>query len=116
MELGAKPHAVSAEGWAAIYEWVRRHYRGQSYGGAKVYGMGRKGTMKPRGKMPVGPFKGDDPDISAITWAIVNKIKLHGQKATLFVRNSVDELRDVMAAELERELARALAKLPGGAP
>lgn len=117
VELGAKPHAVSAEGWAAIYEWVRRHYRGAMTGaGVKVYSLGSRGTMKPRGKAAIGPFKGDDPDISAITWAIVTKIKKYGQEPTFFVRDSVDELREVMAAELNREIARAMAKLPGGQP
>lgn len=117
VELGAKPHKVSAEGWAAIYEWARRHYRGAVTGaGVKVYTLGGGGTMKRRGSAAIGPFRGDDPDITAITWAIVNKIKLHGQQPTFFVRNSVDELREVMAAELNREIGRAMSKLPGGRP
>jgi hypothetical protein len=109
VELGARPHKVNPEGWAAIYEWVRRHFRGGKLGG--------KGRMRPRGKgAVVGPFKGDDPEISAITNAIVWKIRKHGQKATLFVRNSVDELKALMATELQREIKRAVESWKGGTP
>lgn len=99
VELGARPHKVSPEGWTAIYEWVRRHYRGGTMGG--------KGRMRARRNVVIGgPFKGDDPVISDITNAIVYRIRTKGQKATLFVRNSVDELRNVMATELQFHLAR----------
>lgn len=113
VELGARPHKVSREGWLAIYEWVRRHYRGAVTGaGVKVYTLGGAGTMRPRKNNG-----GLDPEIERITWAIVTKIKKYGQKATLFVRNSVDDLREVMGYELHREIGRAIAKLkPGGAP
>jgi hypothetical protein len=112
VELGAKPHTVSPEGWTAIYEWVRRHYR--SAGGG-VYAMGSAGTMVRRSKRPVGgPWKGDDPRVEAITNAIVWRIRKYGQKPTLFVRNSVDELRDVMAKELNAALARVKSGARGG--
>lgn len=98
VELGSRPHNVSAEGWAAIYEWVRRHYRGGRLGG--------KGRMRPRGMFAgLQPFRGEDPVITEITNAIVWRMKLHGTKPTLFVRNSTDELRNVMAVELERAIA-----------
>lgn len=133
VELGARPHKVSAEGWAAIYEWVRRHYRGATDAlGITRYTLGGGGRMRPRGgsgglgrdssgrfksNRRVGPFKGDDPEIERITWAIVRRIKLRGQRATLFVRNSVDDLRNVMAYELNREIGRAVRDLKkGGAP
>lgn len=112
VELGAQPHKVSPEGWAAIYEWVRRHYRSTTGG---VYTLGGAGQMTKRGKgAVVGPFKGDDPRVAAITNAIVWKIRKYGQKATLFVRNSVDDLRNVMAYELQREIKRAIDMLKGG--
>lgn len=105
VELGARPHAVNPEGWQAIYEWVRRHYRSAAGG---VYTLGGAGRMVKRGKAAVtGPFKGDDPRVEAITNAIVWKIRKHGQKATLFVRNSIDDLHAVMATELQRHLAQA---------
>lgn len=104
VELGSRPHKISPEAWAAIYEWVRRHYRGAAPG---VETLGGAGRMRPRGKGPVtGAFKGDDPVISHITNAIAWKIRKEGTKATLFVRNAVDDLRDVMAAELQHELAK----------
>lgn len=99
VEMGSRPHRVSPEGWQAIYEWVRRHYRGGKLGGA--------GRMRPRGRgaQASGPFKGDDPVLTSITNAIVFKIRKFGTKATLFVRNSLDELRALMATELQRSLA-----------
>lgn len=104
VELGARPHAVSPEGWTAIYEWVRRHYRGSN----GIYTLGGAGRMTKRGSKAVtGPFRGDDPRVEAITNAIVWKIRKHGQKATLFIRNSMDDLRDVMGAELQRHIAQA---------
>lgn len=108
VELGARPHAVSREGWEAIYEWVRRHFRGGVMGGS--------GSMRPRMRGAGGRFAkdGKDPVIAGITWAIVRKIKKYGQKPTLFVRNSVDDLRVVMAHELDREIKRAVAELKGG--
>lgn len=111
VELGSRPHGVSPEGWAAIYEWVRRHYRGAVNGaGARTYTLGGKGAMRPRarGAGQPGPFRGDDPDVTAITNAIVQKIRREGTKPTLFVQNSLEDLRAVMAAELERSIAIAV--------
>jgi len=107
VELGARPHTVNPEGWAAIYEWVRRHFRGGQLGG--------KGRMRPRGMFAgLQPFKGEDPVITQITNAIVFKIRKYGMRATLFVRNSVDELRAVMATELERAMTKIEADLGRG--
>jgi len=112
VELGARPHKVSPEAWAAIYQWVRRHFRGGKLGG--------KGRMRPQprdqagrfsggGDGIVGPFKGADPLISKITNAIAWKLRTKGQRPTFFVRNSLDELRNLMAIELERAIAAAVA-------
>jgi hypothetical protein len=107
VELGARPHKVSREGWLAIYEWVRRHYRGSVTGaGVRVYTLGGGGRMKARKRD--GSL---DPDIERITWAIVAKIKKHGQRPTFFVRHSTDELREIMGYELHREIGRAISKL-----
>ncbi len=82
---------------------MRRHYR-SAVGGPYV--MGGAGRMVPRGRGAVsGPFKGDDPRVSAITNAIVWKIRKVGMRATLFVRNSIDELQAVMGYELQHALA-----------
>lgn len=115
VELGARPHKVSPEGWAAIYEWVRRHLRKTTGTGAQ-YRLGGGGKMRPRGAGVTGPFKGSDPDVSAITNAIAFKIRKYGQKPTLFVRNSIDEMRALMAYELNRaiQLAQAEMKRDGG--
>lgn len=106
VELGSRPHKVSAEGWAALYEWVRRHYRNAGGTGGQ-FRLGGSGRMKPRRAAVAGPFRGDDPDLTSITWAIVNKIKREGTKPTLFVYNSLPELAAVMATELDRAIANA---------
>lgn len=109
VELGARPHKVSAEGWAAIYEWVRRHpaLYGQKRARTKV-----SGTLADLAR--IGPFKGLDTKISSITWAIVKKINREGQKPTFFVQKSMDELRAALASEIEKQLARV--QLGNGAP
>lgn len=108
VELGARPHRVNAEGWQAIYEWVRRHP--EMYGATKPRTKASATTAQ---LVKMGPFKGLDPEISRITWAIVKKIQKFGQKPTFFVRDSLDILHRALIAEVERQLARAIAK--GGA-
>lgn len=102
VELGSRPHGVSPEGWLQIYEWVRRHYRGGKLGG--------KGRMRAQRRSTVEesrPFRGPDPVITDITNALTRRIKREGTKPSFFVRNSTDELRAVMAAELEIAMAKA---------
>lgn len=117
VEMGARPHKVSAEGWAAIYEWVRRHP--QLYSGNGRDEQGRF-TGRRRGNSPTvaqlatqGPFRGLDPEISGITWAIVRKLNREGQKPTFFVLRSLDECRGVLVIEIERAIARAMAQGAG---
>lgn len=105
VELGARPHKVNAEGWQAIYEWVRRH--------PDLYGQSRprkKVSASTAQQAALGPFKGLDPEITSITWAIVKKIERFGQKPTFFVLNSLDLLQQALVKEVERQLARAMAK------
>lgn len=99
VELGSRPHAMSPEGWTAIYEWVRRHHRGGVLGG--------KGRMRSRkGPTEPGPYRGDDPVIAAITDSIVWRIRTKGTPARLFVKNALPEIRAAMIAELELALAK----------
>jgi hypothetical protein len=101
VELGSRPHGMSPAGWTAIYEWVRRHYRGKKLGG--------KGRMRPPRETTVTtrPYHGEDPVISEVTNAIVHRIATKGTPARLFVKNALPEIRRVMIAELERALATA---------
>lgn len=105
VELGSRPHKVSAEGWQAIYEWVRRHPElyGQKHARTQV-----SATLTQLAAL--GPFKGLDPEISSITWAIVKKIEKYGQKPTFFVLLSLELLRTALIAEVERQLSRAMAR------
>jgi hypothetical protein len=105
VELGARPHKVSAEGWQAIYEWVRRHP--ELYGRTR---MRRRVSATLAQQTAIGPFAGIDPEITGITWAIVKKINKHGQKPTFFVMKAMDDLRAALIGEVETQLARATAR------
>jgi hypothetical protein len=110
VELGARPHAVGPEGWHAIYEWVRRH--------PEMYGEKKARTRVSASLSDLatsGPFKGSDPEITAITNAIVQKIRRYGQKPTYFVRNNLESLKAALIAEVERQLELAT-KQKGGTP
>lgn len=99
VERGARPHKVSAEGWASIYQWVLRHRRS--------LGLTTKtGRLKPhRPKFGDVRTRTDvDPVIASITWAIVKKIEKYGQKPTFFIRNRVQEITELVQVEVEREL------------
>lgn len=109
VELGARPHKVNAEGWQAIYEWVRRHP--ELYGASRPRSRVSATTAQ---QAQLGAFKGLDPEITSITWAIVKKIQKHGQKPTFFVRESLDVLEKALIKEVERQLARATSR--GGTP
>lgn len=109
VELGSRPHRISPEAWAAIYEWVRRHFRGGQLGGE-----GRMRSRRRKAGPGLGPFQGDDPEIAKITNAIAWKIRRYGTKPRLFVRNSTDELRAVMGYELQRAMATVERDLRGG--
>lgn len=102
VEHGARPHAVSREGWESIYEWVRRkglvteEFLGWEKAGR---GGGRVQVRKTR-KIKAGGF--DDPDISAITWGIVKKLQRVGQAPTYFVKLSLPRLSKLMRLEVAR--------------
>ena len=111
VELGARPHKVSAEGWQAIYEWVRRHpdLYGEKKARTKVSAtLAQQATL--------GAFKGLDPEITAITTAIVKKLEKFGQKPTFFVRDNLESLHKALIAEVERQLALATAAKGGQQP
>jgi hypothetical protein len=101
VELGARPHTVNPQGWAAIYEWARRHMRNAA------------GRLRPRPRTrvqgPLRPFWGPDPEVMAFTNAIVWKIRRYGQQPTFFIRNSIPTLVHLMATELGYAIDRALA-------
>jgi len=74
VEMGARPHGVSAEGMQALKDWARRH-------GAK-----------------------DDEEAEAIAWGIARKLRAHGQEPTFFVRDAMPELREQWRQEVVRML------------
>lgn len=92
VEMGARPHKVSAEGWGAIYEWVERHFpeARDEEGGVDAYG--------------------NDPEVSRITWAIVKKIGREGQKPTHFVKNRLRVFHEITIKEINHHLAKLAKK------
>lgn len=102
VELGSRPHRMSPAGWAALYEWVRRHFRG-----GKLGGDGRMKRPRKNSIVGIAPYRGDDPEISAITNAIVARIAKRGTKPTFFVKNSLHDLQKVMISEVERAIREA---------
>ncbi len=75
IERGARPHGVNKEGREALFHWVRRHFSDST-----------------------------EEEQIGITYAIINKIRLKGQKPTLFVRKSLPDLRKLLTMETERAL------------
>lgn len=76
VELGARPHGVSAEGREAIKQWCMR-------------------------KLGL-----DEKAAESATWGICQKLKAEGQKPTYLVRDSMPKAVEFFAAELERILNR----------
>lgn len=75
VEEGARPHGVNAAGRLALTEWAERH------------------------------FPGLDPKaIKSIVFAIIEKLRVEGQKPTHFVRNSRVDLARILVDEIVRAL------------
>lgn len=107
VEMGARPHKVSAEGWAAIYEWVRRHF-----GFTTTVRSGKNKGKQSRMKKVKGDT-GEDPGLSEITWGIVKKIEREGQLPTWFVRKRLPQLHNITIQEIVKQLEK-MAKKKGG--
>ena len=85
IELGARPHPVSREGYEAIRRWVSR----------KLLGISAQ-------------MADENEEVDAITRAIVRKLELHGQEPTYLVRESLPELRKMAGEEIERAIKERL--------
>jgi hypothetical protein len=100
IERGARPHKVSAEGWAAIWLWVKRVLAWQ----VRVERADRNFYFKKRRTL--------EQITTDITWAIVKKIEKHGQKPRWIVRNSMPLLAKWMQHEVDRQVRQI--KAPTG--
>lgn len=105
VELGARPHPVSPAGWIAIYEWVRRHP--ELYTAPPMAVRMRRARSGGRGASPWKPFWGPDPQIMAITNAIVWKLRTRGQRPTYFIRRNLDRVQRAVLQSIANELNRA---------
>lgn len=111
VELGARPHGLSPAGWAALYEWVRRHpelwagttinRKGQLVAGPRQ--NNRRAITRTRG--PLSAYHGADPVITMVTNAIAQKMRREGQKPTYFVRNNIGRVTTAVVSEIRREIA-----------
>lgn len=104
VEGGARPHKVSPEGWAAIYQWVYRHRR--------FFGFVTKSGRTARARATVGDVRTRtdvNPELAAVTWGIVKRIEREGQRPTWFVRESLPLLNKVLEAEVETQIAKVAA-------
>jgi hypothetical protein len=81
IELGARPHPVSEEGREAIRAWVARKMLGINAADAE-----------------------DNLDVGAITRAIVEKIRRHGQDGRFVFRDALPTLNRFLREEVERRL------------
>lgn len=95
VELGARPHPVSEEGFEAIRQWVFRHRA--EFGMVTASGRARSRKAKDVEKM-----------VERITWGIVMKIRKYGQDPTYFVRKNLGELRKIVQLEVEKAVSRVL--------
>ena len=92
VEMGARPHKVSPEGWWSLYEWVERHFPDAAAPGGEV------------------DVYGNDPEFSRITWAIVRKIGREGPKPTYFVRDKLPTFLAITHAEINHAFAKLAKK------
>lgn len=112
VERGARPHMPPLE---PILEWVKRHLRSfgiraprfkTKMGPLTKRAMAGSNARFARHLQDVDEF---EHDVLAIAEAIRWKIFNHGQAGTFFVRNSLPALRDFVAQEIDRAIAKALA-------
>lgn len=102
IELGARPHPVSRQGWWMIYFWVVRN--------RSKFSQMRTKSGRPRRVVSTKI----DPQIAAITYGIVNKIKREGQKPTFMLRNTLDRHRNIMLQEVVARMNRLASRQPRG--
>lgn len=114
VERGARPHMPPLE---PILEWVKRHLR--SFGlKAPRWRNPKTGPWKSAGAYArhdarirahaeaVGEF---EDEVLKLAEAIRWKIFKYGQKGLFIVRNSLDEIREIVNDEVNKALARSLA-------
>jgi hypothetical protein len=107
---GARPHAVNAEGVAAIREWVIRK------GLVQMLQPLKKGHQGPQQAKKLSRSQADGEFsylVDEVVWAIISKLKKYGYKGDDFVERSMPDL----VAYLDTEVAIALAEVaqnPGG--
>ncbi len=112
IELGARPHAVSEEGFQAIKEWVRVKLLGrppESWTGLKKAAKDRIAgkTNNIGGLNALLGVKTEDDEAEGIARAIVAKIRREGQKPRYVMRNALPKASEYFKQEFERVIAES---------
>lgn len=110
IELGARPHAVSEEGFQAIKEWVRVKLLGrpaENWNDLKKAAKDRIAgkTNNIGGLNALLGVKSEVDEAEGIARAIVNKIRREGQKPKYVMRNALPKATAYFKQELERIIA-----------
>lgn len=97
IEVGARPHPVSAEGIQAITEWVLRQLRDQlgTASGPVQRGTGGRRAFNKASRQQ---------QAEGIALAIARKIRLHGQEPQYIVRGNLALLHGMLEAEVARRI------------
>lgn len=107
---GARPHAVNAEGVAAIREWVIRK------GLVLINQPLRKGHQGPQQMRPLRRNEAEGEfswRVDEVVWAIINKLKKYGYKGDDFVERSMPDLVAFLDTEVSIALGESI-RNPGG--
>jgi hypothetical protein len=102
VEAGARPHPVNQEGKEALYQWVRRNFRIAGKGRSRRVSYGGKGQQVRPG------MYGSNQKLTAVTNAIVWKLRIKGQKGKFIVRNNMKKFTRIAVQEIDQRMKKAL--------
>ncbi len=105
VELGARPHRVSAEGIQSIADWAYRNLEFEAAAGPVQRGTGgrRAFDRKTREQMAL--------DVAhAIAW----KIRHEGQEPTYFVKRNLENLEKAVRVEIDKAIEEVSKRGGGG--
>lgn len=118
VELGARPHHVSAEGIEALTAWVKRHIGTPTQGPHwQRPNYGPKLPSQPGPKMPRragASLPSVDKEARAMAWAIAKKIEKYGQVGYYVVERAMPQLARFAVQEVSRSVTKLINSGGGG--
>lgn len=115
VELGARPHSVSAAGIEALTDWVLKKLLDDSF---PKRPMKRSGPLTPWANaqhQAAGGVYDPRAEAKGIAYAIAAKFKREGQKGKYIFRDNLPELSRFVKEEVERILSKGPRGGRGGA-